>query len=82
MRIHSNSDIFAAVALVAAKTPSMRVNSKIHKILDCIPKGGWDTYPNSIRDKRVCQTRKDMDGSKHYRLEKGTDFRGFHTSVE
>lgn len=23
-----------------------------------------------------------MDGSKHYRLEKGTDFRGFHTSVE
>lgn len=47
MRIHSNSDIFAAVALVAAKTPSIQVNSKIHKILDCIPKEGWDTYPNS-----------------------------------
>lgn len=49
MRIHSNSDIFAAIALVAAKTPSIRVNSKIHKILilDGIPKGGWDTYPNS-----------------------------------
>lgn len=83
MRIHSNSDIFAAIALVAAKTPSIRVNSKIHKILDGIPKGlGTRTPTRVIRDKRVCSTGKDMDCSKHYSLEKGTDFRGFHTSVE
>jgi len=69
MRVHSNSDIFAAVSFVAAKTPSIRVNGKIHKILDCIPKGGWDTTPTRvIRDIRICSTGKDMDGSKHYKL--------------
>ena len=43
---------------------------------------GTRTPTRVIRDKRVCSTGKDMDCSKHYSLEKGTDFRGFHTSVE